>query len=79
MNIEENDRDVRLSNFNEIHKSNLENLMKRQDLQIREGYSKLFDDELSQAERFAKSGDHVNAALQAFIAARINDYLKTLI
>jgi len=40
--------------------------------------SKLFDDELSQAERYAKSGDYANAALHAFIASRINDYIKTL-
>jgi hypothetical protein len=48
--------------------------MKRQDLQ--ELYS--FDDELKQAERYAKSGDYLNAAQHAFIAGRINDYLKTL-
>ena len=78
MNIEETDRDVLLSKFNETHKSNLEDWMKRRDSQIQEGYSKLFDDELTQAERYAKSGDYVNAALHAFIAARINDYLKTL-
>ena len=57
MNNEENDRDTRLSNFNETHKSNLEDWMKRQNLQIRERYYKLFDDELSQAERYANSGD----------------------
>jgi len=38
MNNEENDRDTRLSNFNETHKSNLEDWMKRQDLQIRANY-----------------------------------------
>ncbi|MFY9795011.1 MAG: hypothetical protein WAJ93_04920 [Candidatus Nitrosopolaris sp.] len=52
MNIEENHRDIRLSSFNETYKSNLEDLMKRQDLQ--ELYSKFFDDELKQAERYAK-------------------------
>jgi hypothetical protein len=76
MNIEENHRDIRLSSFNETHKSNLEDLMKRQDLQ--ELYSKFFDDELKQAERYAKSGDYLNAAQHAFIAGRTNDYLKTL-
>jgi hypothetical protein len=54
----------------------LEDLTKRQDLQ--ELYSKFFDDELKQAERYAKSGDYLNAAQHAFIAGRINDYLKTL-
>ncbi len=78
MNNQENDRDVLPSNFNETHKSNLEDWMKRRDSQIQEGYSKLFDDELTQAERYAKSGDYVNAALHPFIAAGINDYLKTL-
>lgn len=51
MDIGENERDARLNNFNKTHKSDLEYWIKRHDSQMQERYSKLFDDELTQAER----------------------------
>jgi hypothetical protein len=44
-----------------------------------ETYSKLFDDELTQAGTYARSGDYDKAAIHAFIARAVNDYIKTLI
>jgi hypothetical protein len=51
------DRESRLSSFTETYRKEFEDWMKRQDVQIVETYSNLFDDELTQAETFAKNGD----------------------
>jgi hypothetical protein len=73
------DRESRFSSFTETYRKEFEDWMKRQDVQIIETYSNLFDDELTQAETFAKNGDYDKAAVHAFIARAVNEYTKTLI
>jgi hypothetical protein len=79
MEIEDHDRDRRLSSFNESYKNKFEDSMKLQKTEIIQAYSKLFDHELTKAETYAKGGDYVKAALHAFIAREVNNYTKTLI
>jgi len=79
VDIEKYARESRLSSFTEAYKKEFEDWMKRRDMQIIQTYSNLFDDELKQAETFAKNGEYDKAAVHAFIARAVNDYMKTLI
>ena len=55
MGIEKTDRESRLSSFTETYNNEIEDWMKRQETQIIQTYSNLFDDELTQAETYAKT------------------------
>ena len=79
MDIEKNARESRLSSFTETYKKEFEDWMKRRDMQIIQTYSNLFDDELTQAETFAKNGQYDKAAVHAFIARAVDDYMKKLL